>query len=120
MTTISPQQGANYFTKENYYSSQANEKNSQWYGLGAAVLGLFGEVEAEAFKSLLYGVSPSGKKLSGKPIDPDKHRAGFDLTFSAPKSVSLAALMGGDKNLEAAHRAAVERTLDKLLRSLIV
>jgi conjugative relaxase-like TrwC/TraI family protein len=112
MTTISPQQGANYFTLENYYSSQANQKNSQWYGLGAALLGLFGEVEAEPFKSLLYGVSPSGKKLSGKPIDPDKHRAGFDLTFSAPKSVSLAALMGGDKNLEAAHRAAVERTLD--------
>ena len=71
-----------------------------------------GNVQSEQFKNLLEGYSPDGKKtLSGKKINPDKHRAGFDLTFSAPKSISLAALMGGAKELEQAHRTAVERTL---------
>jgi conjugative relaxase-like TrwC/TraI family protein len=112
LSNISPQQGENYFTRENYYSKEANQQNSCWFGKGASYLGLSGEVEAEIFKNLLYGVSPEGKKLSGKPIEPKKHRAGVDLTFSAPKSVSLAALMGGASQLEQAHRTAVERTLE--------
>ncbi|MBD1921963.1 relaxase domain-containing protein [Microcoleus sp. FACHB-831] len=114
LSNISPKQGENYFTRENYYSKEANQQNSSWFGKGAESLGLSGEVEAETFKNLLYGVSPEGKKLSGKPIEPKKHRAGVDLTFSAPKSVSLAALMGGASQLEQAHRTAVERTLEAI------
>ena len=40
-----------------------------------------------------------------------KERAGLDCTFSAPKSVSILALVAGDKRLEEAHREAVLRTL---------
>ncbi len=69
-------------------------------------------MKGEQFKNLLEGYSPDGKKtLSGKKINLTNRRAGFDLTFSAPKSFSLAALMGGAKELEQAHRNAVECAL---------
>ena len=101
-----------YFKEDNYYSKSEAKEQSKWFGNGAAALGMEGQVEGELFKNLLHGQSPDGSKtLSGKKINPKKHRAGFDLTFSAPKSVSLAVLMGGDRQLEQAHRIAVERTL---------
>jgi DNA primase catalytic core len=43
--------------------------------------------------------------------EPVAHRAGWDLTFSAPKSVSLAGLVGGDERIIEAHRAAVRAAL---------
>src|SRR6185436_17970251 len=39
------------------------------------------------------------------------HRAAWDLTISAPKSVSLTALVGGDKRVRSAHREAVDAAL---------
>jgi conjugative relaxase-like TrwC/TraI family protein len=112
LTVISPNQGETYYTAENYYSNQENQANSTWSGKGAKSLGLSGQVQGEAFKNLLHGNSPRGDKtLSGRKINPEKHRAGIDLTFSAPKSISLAALVGGNEALEQAHRTAVARTL---------
>ena len=109
---VSPQQGANYFKEDNYYSKAEAESQSKWFGSGAEALGLAGKVDSASFQNLLEGKSPDGRKLlRGKKVDPKKHRAGFDLTFSAPKSVSMAVLMGGDRQLEQAHRIAVERTL---------
>ena len=46
-----------------------------------------------------------------KPVE---HRAGWDATFSAPKSVSLTALVGGDERVTEAHRAAVTTALEEL------
>ena len=43
-----------------------------------------------------------------------EHRAGWDGTFSAPKSVSLTALVGGDERVSAAHRESVNIALDEL------
>ena len=43
-----------------------------------------------------------------------EHRAGWDATFSAPKSVSLTALVGGDFRVREAHREAVTAALDAL------
>jgi len=112
LTVISPNQGETYYTAENYYSNEENQANSTWSGKGARSLGLSGQVQGEAFKNLLHGNSPQGDKtLSGRKINPDKHRAGIDLTFSAPKSLSLAALVGGNEALDQAHRMAVARTL---------
>lgn len=42
---------------------------------------------------------------------PPSRRLGYDLTFSAPKSVSLKALLDGDKKIIEAHRGAVQATL---------
>lgn len=111
ITNIKPKQGAKYYREENYYSKEEAKEKSQWSGRGAAALGLNGHVEKEAFENLLNGYSPDRKQvLSGRAIKTQR-RAGVDLTFSAPKSVSIAALVGGDSLLEEAHRAAIERTL---------
>src|SRR5205823_6353151 len=52
-----------------------------------------------------------GKKMDGNVI---RHRPGWDLTFSAPKSVSLLALAGGDERLRKAHREAVSVALTEI------
>ena len=113
LTVISPNQGETYYTAENYYSNEENQANSVWSGKGAKSLGLSGQVQGGAFKNLLHGSTPQGDQtLAGRKINPEKHRAGIDLTFSAPKSLSLAALVGGKEVLEQAHRTAVARTLE--------
>src|SRR5947207_12122032 len=43
-----------------------------------------------------------------------EHRAAWDATFSAPKSVSLTALVGGDERVREAHREAVRVAVDKM------
>ena len=48
-----------------------------------------------------------------------QHRPGFDLTLSAPKTVSLEALLYGDRRVLGAHDAAVKATLDWLERDLL-
>lgn len=113
ITKISPKQGENYYKQENYYSQGEANQHSQWFGCGAKTFALSGNVLAEDFKNLLHGKSPDGKQqLSGKQIKEETHRAGVDMTFSAPKSVSIAALVGGASQLEEAHRTAVRRTLE--------
>jgi hypothetical protein len=47
-----------------------------------------------------------------------EHRAGWDATFSAPKSVSLTALVGGDERVKEAHRESGQVALDELERFL--
>ncbi len=122
IATITPQQGEQYYQKENYYTPGDAQQNSEWLGRGAARLGLRGAiVNNEAYRNLVHGLSPDGTQaLRQKPKQlqnpkpgqrQPQERAGVDLTFSAPKSVSLACLVGGDQRLEAAHRQAVKRTL---------
>src|SRR6202041_4004309 len=50
----------------------------------------------------------------GKAVAPVEHRAGWDATFSAPKSVSLTALVGGDDRVRDAHRESVRVALEQL------
>ena len=119
LTVISANQGETYYTAENYYSPQENQQHSNWFGKGAHQLGLSGQIQGKAFKNLLQGYSPSRTKtLSGRKINPETRRAGLDLTFSAPKSISLAALVDGNEALEQAHRTAVNRTLAIIRRTL--
>lgn len=112
LTVISANQGETYYTAENYYTAEENQAHSGWWGQGAKQLGLTGQVHGADFKNLLHGFYPNGEQtLSGRKIDPERHRAGLDLTFSAPKSISLAALVGGNDAIEQAHHTAVTRTL---------
>lgn len=109
---VSPGQGATYFKQENYYSSEEAMQHSQWSGKGAVKVELQGGVEGKAFKNLLEGYSPDGNQsLTGKQGKQNR-RAAVDCTLSAPKSVSLAALMGGQEKLLEAHKQAVARTLE--------
>ena len=101
---------ASYFAKDNYYT-QHEEGPSHWFGAGAEKLGLTGEVEAGRFKELLEGRIDAETRLGRIRDGEHQHLHGWDLTFSAPKSVSLAALVGGDERLVAAHDAAVKEAL---------
>jgi conjugative relaxase-like TrwC/TraI family protein len=94
-----------------YFTDYYDPGQTRWFGKGAAEMGLVGEIDRESFEHICYGRSPDGSKYLGTKGDTDKRRAGTDFTFSAPKSVSLTALVGGDTRLENAHRLAVEKTL---------
>ena len=112
----SASQGVSYYEQDGYYANDdpAHKEASAWNGKGAGALGLSGPVDADQFKEILEGQIPdgSGRRLGRKGKDGSlNHRPGRDVTFSAPKSVSLAALIGGDRRVVGAHDQAVERTL---------
>ncbi len=112
----SPSQGASYYERDGYYAKDSPEHKaaSAWAGKGAAGLGLEGPVDPDIFKAVLEGEIPdgSGRRLGRKTRDGEvHHRPGRDLTFSAPKSVSLAGLIGGDARIVDAHDRAVKRSL---------
>ena len=110
---VSAAQAANYYEKDDYYTQGDPDLKSysQWQGKGAAQLHLSGPVDTQIFQQLLHGQTPDGKNLHGRKIDPTKHRAGTDYTFSAPKSVSIAALIQKDKRVIQAHDQAVTTAL---------
>jgi conjugative relaxase-like TrwC/TraI family protein len=113
---------------QNYYK-QGDTLKGEWQGKLAASLGLSGEVSPSEFHRLSEGMHPQTEeqmvkhRLAQKYTNEDgtttkavEHRAGWDATFSAPKSVSLTALVGGDERVRDAHRAAVATALDELER----
>jgi conjugative relaxase-like TrwC/TraI family protein len=107
-----PRQAATYFEHDDYYLHSQQTAASGWWGAGAKALGLRGRVERKAFSALLEGRLPTGTALPQS--DAGTRRAGFDLTFSAPKSVSLLALVHDDHRVLRAHQQAVARTLTEL------
>ena len=109
-------QGASYYERDGYYAKDDPEHReaSAWAGKGAEDLGLKGPVDPEVFRAVLEGKVPdgSGTELGRRGKDGEiLHRPGRDLTFSAPKSVSIAALVGGDGRIVEAHDRAVRATL---------
>jgi conjugative relaxase-like TrwC/TraI family protein len=113
-SNLSAAQAETYYTKEDYYSSEEKAHPTKWMGKGAAALGLSGVVSQQEFSSLLSGKAPDGQSLSGKVVDPEKRRAATDFTFSAPKSVSIAALVQQDERVMKAHHQAVSKALSVL------
>jgi len=99
---------AAYYARDNYYTAEQAEGASAWAGEGAAELGLSGPVDAERFEQVLAGELPNGTVLDAKR---GEHRAGWDVTMSVPKSVSILALVGGDARLVVAVREAAAATL---------
>ncbi|MEO0882764.1 MAG: MobF family relaxase [Pseudomonadota bacterium] len=105
---------AGYYAKDNYYADARGEHlvpQSHWFGKGASELGLQGAVSSDAFSSIMLGQVPDGPLL-GRTVDGERHhKPGYDLTFSAPKSVSIAIEALGDKAAGNAHDAAVHTAL---------
>jgi conjugative relaxase-like TrwC/TraI family protein len=110
-SNVSAEQAETYYTQDDYYSRDAQQKASRWAGKAAAKLGLAGNVESETFQQLLNGMAPDGQLLSGKQTPAENRRAATDYTFSAPKSVSIAALVQQDDRVLAAHHQAVTTAL---------
>jgi conjugative relaxase-like TrwC/TraI family protein len=116
-----------FTAKEQNYWSQRGVIAGEWQGRLAEQFGLTGSVSAEDFAKLSQGQHPqTGEQLvrqrasyqyedaDGKTVKTMEHRAGWDATFSAPKSVSLTALVGGDERVREAHRESVRVALDQL------
>src|SRR6478609_5431200 len=98
---------------EDYYSGEGEEAG-QWLGDAAAELGLSGEVEPDQVVAMLTGMNPAtGEPLGLRAVAGNGAVPGFDLTFSAPKSVSLTWALGGP---EAAHQRSVEVALGYVQR----
>jgi conjugative relaxase-like TrwC/TraI family protein len=123
MLTLRAAKGPDYyerpeFAADDYYAERGQVRGT-WAGRGAQALGLSGDPDEGELGVLLDGRDPaSGEVLAGTA-----RRAGgnvaFDLTFAAPKSVSVLAAVGdGDVRgavLEA-HARGVEAALDYLER----
>jgi conjugative relaxase-like TrwC/TraI family protein len=118
-----------FVSEQQSYWSRGNAVQGEWQGCLAAKYGLSGVVSDEAFSRLSQGEHPqTGEQLvrhrlahdykdgNGKAVTAMEHRAGWDATFSAPKSVSLTALVGGDHRIREAHRESVRVALDELER----
>jgi conjugative relaxase-like TrwC/TraI family protein len=114
--------------RENYYTEGA-EIQGQWHGRLASAWGLTGEVQADHIARLAAGQHPtSGETLvqrqrsrtytnaHGEEVTTKGHRAAWDLTFSAPKSLSLTALVGGDDRVRQAHVDSVTVALAEVER----
>ncbi len=129
---LSSTQAQTYHAKEftaaeqNYWK-QEDTIQGEWRGKLAEEFGLSGAVGALEFSRLAEGQHPAtGEQLvrhravheykteDGRTVSPVEHRAGWDATFSAPKSVSLTALVGGDDEVREAHRKAVAFALNEL------
>ncbi len=129
---LSASQAQTYHAKEftaaeqNYWK-QGDTIQGEWHGKLAEEFALSGAVGAAEFARLSQGQHPQSghqlvlhrtvheyKNADGKMISPVEHRAGWDATFSAPKSISLTALVGGDDRVREAHREAVNVALNEL------
>ena len=112
--------------KENYYS-EGDRIRGEWHGRLAQEWGLSGEVREEHFQRLANGQHPLTEEqlvrhqtareyvnARGETVSTMEHRAAWDATFSAPKSVSLTALVGGDEAVRQAHRDSVKVALNEM------
>ncbi|WP_052050576.1 MobF family relaxase [Leptolyngbya sp. KIOST-1] len=113
-SNLSAAQAETYYTHEDYYSAEEAAHPTKWVGKGAASLGLAGVVNQQEFSQMLSGQATDGQSLTGKVVDPEKRRAATDFTFSAPKSVSIAALVQQDERVLEAHHQAVAKALSVL------
>lgn len=126
---------ARTYHKEEFASQQQNywtrnqQGFSEWQGRLAGQWNLNGPVHDDHFARLAEGQHPqTGEQLvrhqvsrtyegkGGKEVTSVEHRAGWDATFSAPKSVSITALVGGDDRVRIAHRESVRAALAELER----
>jgi conjugative relaxase-like TrwC/TraI family protein len=118
-----------FASEQQNYWSRDQQGHSEWQGKLAEQWGLRGEVGSEHFARLTEGqhplteaqlvrhqVSRTYEGKNGKEVTSVEHRAGWDATFSAPKSVSLTGLVGGDDRVREAHRESVRVALDELER----
>ena len=109
--------------RQSDYYDQNRTVEGRWCGRGAELLGLKGEVTSEDFEAVRQGLDPqtgeflrqrhSADRIASNGAEQSKARSLYDLTFSAPKSVSVMAIVGGDERLLAAHATAVREALEE-------
>jgi conjugative relaxase-like TrwC/TraI family protein len=110
------------------YYAEGQSVAGQWFGKGAADLGLNGITTSDEFTRLCDNLHPqTGERLTlrqkttriekgtdGKEHETANRRVFYDFTFSPTKSVSIAALAGDDHRIVEAHEQAVTVALHQL------
>ncbi|EGU8718971.1 TraI family protein [Salmonella enterica] len=117
MLTVSSTAGGGagyYMAKDNYYFLGSME--ASWMGKAAELLGLEGPVDAKTFDDALAGFFPQGVDLSRMSGGQNIHRPGYDLTLSAPKSISVLGVVLGDSRILEAHQRAVGVAMGEIER----
>jgi conjugative relaxase-like TrwC/TraI family protein len=103
--------------REDYYAGRG-EAPGRWVGEGARELGLSGELDAEQLKAMMDGLDPAtGETLARR--GGRASTAAFDMTFSAPKSVSVLFAVGDEqlsRALVEAHEEAVDAAVSYMER----
>lgn len=102
--------------REDYYVA-GGEPPGQWIGQGVEALGLAGLVTREPLHNLLQGFSPDGETALVQSAGQPQRQQGWDLTFSAPKSVSVLWSQAGDE-VRQAIQAAQTKAVGEALRYL--
>ena len=102
-------QASSYYEADDYYA-EGGLSPSEWHGKGAEELELSGDVDRDVFRELLDG-NVAGQQLGTVRDGQLEHRPGWDVTLSAPKSVSIMAEVAGDRRLIEAHGQAVKTAL---------
>ncbi len=105
-----------YHSQDNYYSEGEGLQNSQWRGKYADFQGLQGEIQKDNWMKACNGQDPNGNAIRRQQRG---SRAGWDITLSASKSVSLKALVDQDSNILDAHRNAVDATVNYIEENCI-
>ncbi len=122
MITISQiANGSTYLSKHlsaNDYYSEGEKVKGEWWGKGADRLDLKGQIGETEFEALRTNRNPStGDKLTARD---GKKNAFHDITISAPKSVSILAVVGQDDRVREAFKKAVSSTCEALERHAAV
>lgn len=107
---------SNELTKGDYYT-EGQEIAGVWGGSAAEWLGLSGTVKQEDFNNLVDNTYPESTPLAGERITPhdrSNRRPGYDLTFNAPKALSVLYQYSQDERLLDAFRDAVHQTMESI------
>ena len=108
--TVSVGMATTYYNKDNYYTKDLSSLDS-WQGAISKKLDLEGKkIEPEMFDNFI-------KKMTERNGGNDnKKRVGIDLTFSCPKSISLALAKDDEtkKDMIEAQQKAVKETLEEI------
>lgn len=105
-----------YYEKDAFFNKDENgEINLIIKGETSKELGIFNnEAEKEKFIDLLDGKLGEQELRYKDQVQSGKERAGYDFVFSAPKSVSHAALVLDQKDVIEAHKQAVDVAMKEL------
>ena len=109
-------QAINYYAEhlpsDDYYAKD-QVINPQWQGELSKQLGLSGEVNIEDYKLIMQNISPlTGESLT--QVTRENRRAGYDLTFSLPKSLSIEFAVNDNQEVLEIFKRSVEKTMKQI------
>jgi conjugative relaxase-like TrwC/TraI family protein len=96
------------------YYAEGKHVPGEWFGTGARKIGLQGRVGIDDFVKLCRNINPETNERLTQRMKTTNRRVFYDFTLSPPKSVSIAALVGGDGRIEESHHRAARIAITEL------